>query len=164
MIENIRQTTESDLPVVMTMYHTARLFMRENGNVSQWVNGYPQEAYIREEIAAGHSYLCENQLRDPVGTFCYIEGDDPTYARIYQGAWLNHDPYGTVHRIASAGKERGVARASLEWSLKQCGNLRVDTHRDNRVMQHILERLHFSYCGIIFVHDGTERLAYQKRI
>jgi RimJ/RimL family protein N-acetyltransferase len=40
----------------------------------------------------------------------------------------------------------------------------VDTHQDNVVMQRILEKLGFTYCGIIFVANGTPRLAYQKKI
>ena len=40
-------------------------------------------------------------------------------------------------------------------------NLRVDTHRDNKVMQHILTKYGFQRCGIIYVKNGTERIAYQ---
>ena len=41
-------------------------------------------------------------------------------------------------------------------------NLRVDTHRDNRVMQHLLLQHGFTYCGIIHLASGDERLAYQR--
>ena len=41
-------------------------------------------------------------------------------------------------------------------------NLRADTHRDNRIMQHILQKHGFRYCGIIYLLNGDERLAYQK--
>lgn len=161
MIACIRRTTETDLPEVMAMYAVARDFMRRNGNASQWVGGYPTEPFIREEIAAGHSFICENESGESVGTFCFIPGDDPTYRRIYEGEWLNSDPYASLHRIASSGKEKGVARACFEWCFEQCANIRVDTHRDNEVMRQILEKLGFSYCGIIYVSNGTERLAYQ---
>lgn len=162
MITRISPSTHADLPIVMEMYAVAREFMRSSGNASQWDSGYPSEQYIREEIDAGHSFVCENETGELVGTFCFIIGDDPTYANIYEGKWLNNDCYGTVHRIASAGKEKGVAEACFRWCFKQCRNIRVDTHRDNRVMQHILSKLDFTFCGIIYVLDGTERLAYQK--
>ena len=29
-----------------------------------------------------------------VGVFCFIEGEDPNYARIEDGVWLNDRPYG----------------------------------------------------------------------
>lgn len=162
MITRIRPTTHSDLPEVMEIYAIAHDFMCRAGNATQWADGYPSTEYIASEIDAGHSFVCENQTGELVGTFCFIIGDDPTYEIIYEGKWLNNDLYGTVHRIASSGKEKGVAEACFRWCFTQCGNIRVDTHRDNRVMRKILERQEFTYCGIIYVSNGTERLAYQR--
>lgn len=162
MIAKIRPATQTDIPKVMEIYAIARDFMCRNGNASQWAGGYPPAAYIAEETDAGHAFVCENQDEETVGVFCFILGDDPTYEKIYEGEWLNHDPYGTVHRIASAGKEKGVAEACFRWCFTQCRNIRVDTHRNNRVMRRILEKLEFTYCGIIYVSNGTERFAYQK--
>ena len=39
-------------------------------------------------------------------------------------------------------------------------DFRCDTHPDNKVMQHLLEKLGFHYCGKVPI-DGV-RLAYQK--
>lgn len=164
MITKIRRTTHADLPEVMAIYAVAREYMRQTGNASQWVDGYPAEPFIAEEIAAGHSFVCENEKGELVGTFCFIQGEDPTYAKIYNGEWLNDRPYATVHRIASSGKEKGVAKACFAWCFTQCPNIRVDTHRDNHVMQHILQSMGFTYCGIILVANGSERLAYQKTL
>lgn len=164
MIKLIRPTTLSDLPEVMEMYEIARKFMREQGNSGQWVNGYPTENYIIEEISAEHSFVCENENSELVGTFCFIIGDDPTYREIFDGKWLNDAPYGAVHRVASSGKEKGVAEACFNWCFTQCRNIKVDTHRDNKVMQNVLTKLGFQYCGIIYVSNGSERLAYQKTI
>lgn len=162
MIAQIRPTTPDDLAEVMAVYAIAREFMRCSGNASQWAGGYPAASFIIEEIASGHSFVCEDEAREIVGTFCLIFGDDPTYARIYDGEWLNNEPYATVHRIASSGKERGVAKFCIDWCFTQYPNIRIDTHRDNLVMQHIIQSMGFTYCGIIFVSNGSERLAYQK--
>ena len=59
---------------------------------------------------------------------------------------------------------RGAASFCLNWALEQCRNLRIDTHRDNVVMQHMLDKNGFQYCGIIYLEDGSERLGYQKRM
>ena len=56
----IRQTTFNDLKPIMAIYDYARQFMKEHGNPNQWINGYPSEEYIQQEIADGHSYVCEN--------------------------------------------------------------------------------------------------------
>lgn len=162
MIKLVRLTTLSDLPEVMEMYEIARRFMREQGNDGQWINGYPTENYIKEEILSGHSFVCENEKNELVGTFCFIIGDDPTYSKIFDGRWLNEKPYGAVHRLASSGTEKGVANTCFNWCFTQCGNIKVDTHRKNKVMQSVLEKLGFQYCGIIYVSNGSERLAYQK--
>ena len=37
----IRATELKDLPRVMEIYDYARAFMRTNGNVTQWIGGYP---------------------------------------------------------------------------------------------------------------------------
>jgi len=164
MITHIRNTRVEELAEVMLIYAAARAFMQQHGNPSQWGDSYPSEAFIREEIAAGHSFVCLNERGVIVGTFCFILGDDPTYQQIFDGSWLNDEPYGTLHRIASSGSERGIARVCFEWSFSQCPNIRVDTHRDNRVMQQIITSQGFTYCGIIYVSDGSPRLAYQKKL
>lgn len=53
----IRQTTFNDLKPIMAIYDYARQFMKEHGNPNQWINGYPSEEYIQQEIADGHSYV-----------------------------------------------------------------------------------------------------------
>lgn len=157
----IRRTELEDLSQVMEIYEYARNFMRAQGNTTQWIDGYPSEELIRQEIEEGHSFVCTDELGGIVGTFCFILGDDPTYEHIYEGDWLNDEPYGVVHRLATAGKQRGIAEACLKWCVGRCTNLRVDTHRDNLAMQHILEKHGFRRCGIIYVKNGTARIAYQ---
>lgn len=158
----IRPTKLKDLPLVMGIYEYARNFMRANGNATQWVNGYPSEELIRQEIEDNHSFVCIGEQGEIAGTFCFILGDDPTYRQIYEGAWLNDAPYGVIHRMATNGKQKGVADACFDWCMEQSDNIRVDTHKDNLVMQHILEKRGFRRCGIIYVKDGTERIAYQR--
>ena len=46
-----------DSPRVMEIYDYARAFMRTNGNVTQWIGGYPSEALIRQEIEDGLSLI-----------------------------------------------------------------------------------------------------------
>lgn len=158
----IRATNFNDLPNVMSLYDYARNLMRANGNLVQWINGYPSEELIRGEIENGHSFVGLDDEGEIVVTFCLIIGDDPTYRVIREGSWLNDEPYGVVHRMATSGKRQGVAQECFNWCFGRCMNLRVDTHSDNHAMQHVLLKLGFVYCGIIYVADRTERLAFQK--
>ena len=74
---------------------------------------------------------------------------------------VRNDTYGVIHRLATNGKQKGVSEACLDWCFQRWPNVRVDTHRDNKVMQHILTKYGFQRCGIIYVNNGTERIAYQ---
>lgn len=162
---NIRKATEADVPRMMDLYARARSFMAAHGNPKQWgATNWPPEQLIHRDIEAGCSYVCVCGGRI-VGTFFYTAGVDiePTYRNIEDGAWHGTGPYGVVHRIASDGVTKGVGSFCLNWAFRQCGNLRIDTHDDNWVMQNLLTKLGFSYRGIIHVEeDDDPRLAYEK--
>ena len=159
----IRKATPADLPRMMELFDAARGIMRSSGNLKQWNGGYPSETLIRQEIADGNSYVVTDAAGEVIATFAFILTGEPTYARIDGGAWLDDTkPYGVIHRLASAPESHGIARACFDWCYQQIPNLRVDTHRDNHIMQHIVEQNGFTYCGIIYLLNGDERLAYQK--
>ena len=158
---DIRKTTVEDIDAVMAIYESAQSFMVKSGNPSQWKKGHPTRAMIEEDVRLSRHYVCEENGRIEC-VFMYTDEPDPTYAYIEDGEWPNTRPYGTMHRIASAGNVRRIADICLEWCFEQCKNLRADTHRDNKVMPNVLARNGFEYCGIIYIADGTQRLAYQK--
>lgn len=79
---------------------------------------------ILREITNGTNYVCENENGEIIGTFCFIPGEDPTYARIDDGNWLNNEPYYVIHRMATNGKQKGVADACLKWCFEHCNNIR----------------------------------------
>lgn len=158
----IRRSTIADLSVILELYAHAREFMRSHGNPEQWGSAYPPRELVEADICSGKSYVCEEKGRI-VGTFYYGTEPEEDYEKIYDGNWLNDAPYGVVHRITSDGTVKGTASCCLDWALQQCGNLKIDTHRDNTVMQRTLSGNGFRYCGIIYLQDGSERLAYQKQ-
>lgn len=86
---------------------------------------------------------------------------EPTYAELSGGQWLNDEPYGVIHRLASSGEVSGVARFVFDWCSNQVENIRVDTHADNRKMQELLASFGFTRCGVIIASDGYPRFAYQ---
>ena len=104
MTIQIRQSTLADLPVLMQLFESGKRIMRRSGNLRQWTGSYPSENVVAGDIHRGHSYLCLDETGRAVGTFAFIPGDDPTYARIYKGEWLdNTHPYATIHRRWKAG-------------------------------------------------------------
>ncbi len=157
----IRPALMCQLDEIMEIYSGARKFMAEHGNPTQWPPDYPSEDMTARDIEAGHMYVCmEGEKVRAV--FYYHVGKEADYENIWDGRWLDQKPYGVVHRIASEGGIRGAGSFCLTWAWKQCGNLKIDTHRDNVVMQSLLKKLGFRYCGLVRGRDGGERLAFQK--
>lgn len=150
-----------DIPAMMDLYAQARVFMREHGNPNQWDDSYPSRELLEKDIAFGNSYIVEDDEKNLAATFAFIKGEDPTYYGIENGAWLNHEPYGTIHRLAGNLSCHGIASGCIGWCKSQIGNLRADTHEDNKIMQHLLEKNGFVRCGIIHLANGAPRIAYQ---
>ena len=54
----------------------------------------------------------------------------------------------------------GVFGTAIDYCKTRINNLRIDTHENNRVMQHLITKSGFTFCGHITADDGTDRLAY----
>lgn len=157
----IRPAAEADLPQILNIYAAARRFMAESGNPNQWTGGYPDETVVRGDLAHNQLYVCTDG-DSVLGVFCYFQGIEPDYLKVYDGAWLQNGPYGVVHRIAVTSKCRGIASFCLNYAFSRCSDLRIDTHRDNLPMQRTLTKNGFVYCGTVHCSHGGERLAYQR--
>ena len=156
----IRKTTTNDIAAVMDVFAAAKRYMRAVGNASQWGDDYPTRDIVAYDITCGGSYVL-TEGGQIVGTFALIIGEDESYRVIEDGAWRLDMPYGTIHRLASNGKARGVSKACFDFCTAQINYLRADTHADNRPMQQLLEKYGFQRCGIIHgARDGGERIAY----
>ena len=158
----IRKSGKEDIPYILPVIESAREYMRLNNNHNQWINGYPGEKEVVNDICAGNSYVGLDMKGEIVMTFAFIKGEEPTYRNIYEGEWLNNEEYGTIHRIASNGKVKGVLNAACNFCFQKVGNIRIDTHEDNVPMLRALENLSFLRCGIINCQDGSPRIAFQK--
>lgn len=155
-----RGANRTELEQILNVYERARALMAASGNPTQWRENYPSPEQLERDILSNRLfvYMVNGQL---AAVFAFVLGEDPTYAQI-EGKWLNDAPYGTLHRLASAGTRSGVADAVIAWCAERCDSLRADTHADNKAMQHILEKNGFVRCGIIHVADGSPRIAYQR--
>ncbi|MCI8528372.1 MAG: N-acetyltransferase [Lachnospiraceae bacterium] len=158
---NIRKASMTDLQEILQIYAHARERMRQNGNPSQWGERWPWEEVVAEDIEAGQSFVTEEEGKI-CGVFAFLPGIEPTYQKIENGSWLNEEAYGTIHRLAGDGWTKGVFAACQEYCGKIIPNIRIDTHADNHIMRHLLDKHGFKTCGIIYVEDGTPRIAYQK--
>ena len=153
-----------DLPQMQKIYARARALMAANGNPTQWGNEFPRESMIEDDIANQRTMLlvdtCNGHERI-LAQFALCPGEDPTYAVIDEGAWLSDAPYGTIHRVASNGTVHGIMKQIVGFCRAQIHHLRIDTHADNHIMQHLILQCGFTRRGIIYVRDGSPRIAYE---
>ena len=162
----IRKATYDDIPALMEIFRKARGIMRESGNMNQWNDSYPSEEIVRKDIENGHCMvLClDNGQSKVIATMTFIPGPDPTYAVIYDGKWPDDSPYHVIHRIAVSEPGNNAALSLLDWAFTQTACIRIDTHKDNVIMHHILRKYGFRHCGIIHLANGDPREAYHMAL
>lgn len=155
----IRLATTDDIPKMREIFDYGREVQIKTGNPNQWALGYPAKELMMADIDQKSAHVCLNDQGEMVAVFSLFTAPDPTYHEI-EGAWLNNEPYATIHRIATGGQEKGVGQYCLKWVQDQYHNVRIDTHKDNAPMKYVLKKLGFDYCGVIYLADGDARDAY----
>lgn len=162
MIYKLRKTTLEDYSKALDIYDGARKFMKANGNPDQWGDDWPSKEIIKEDIENGISYAVTYN-DELVAVFAFKVGIDVTYLKIWDGKWSNEDTYGTVHRLASSFKYKGIfpfVQSELENMFNI--NFRIDTHENNKPMINQVLRVGYKYTGKISPIEGGERLAFEK--
>ena len=158
----IREAKSTDMAAIMQVMDAAKNIMRQSGNMHQWGDGYPSEAVISSDIEKNGGFVIVDGSKI-VGYFAFLPSPEPTYQKIYDGNWLDDEkPYHVIHRIASLPDAHGIFSSIMNFCFARESNIRIDTHSDNTIMQHNIEKHGFTYCGIIYLASGDERLAYQK--
>ena len=153
---SVRPAKLSDLRRIEEIYSYAREFMAENGNPNQWGKYHPPAEQLLQDISEGKLFAVT--AVDVIhGVFFFWIGEDPTYQTI-EGAWRSDTPYGTIHRIAGDGSG-GILKTAVAYGKEKIGHLRIDTHEDNHVMQSAVTKLGFQRRGIIYLEDGSPRIA-----
>ena len=164
-----RKSTTDDIEDILNIIRQAQEYLKDAG-IDQWQNGYPNKETIEKDIKEEHSYvLVENNK--VIATAAISFDEEKTYSTIFEGSWLSDKTYAVIHRIAVERSLKGSGLASIiiketeRLSLqKGVASIKVDTHKNNLSMQRFLEKNGFSYCGIIYLEDGSKRLAYEKFI
>lgn len=159
----------SHLPYIMKIIAEAQSFLKSMG-IDQWQDNYPDQSVIINDIAANEGYIITHQTR--IIAYAMISfGNEPSYETIYEGKWVNNEPYAVLHRMAVSKnfRNQGVAQFILKeleiMSLKKnLLNIRVDTHVRNLPMRKLLTKIGYLYCGIIYLTNGSKRIAFQKQL
>lgn len=169
----IRLANYSDLAQVLDVIQDAKNLFTEKGS-TQWqdLDGYPNRETFIQDIDNNSLYVkvVDNRV---VGVMALSRSREKAYDIIYDGKWLNDDKYYVVHRLA-VKKEcygKGYAKELLKFAdevTKSEGvyNIKVDTMRNNIIMQNLLINCGYIECGIILLLRENvlerERVAFQK--
>ena len=160
----LRKAKQNEAEICYLCIEDARAYHKSLG-FEQWHPDYPTQQTVLDDIVqnVGYAFVTEDGV---IGYCCIIFGDEPAYHEI-NGAWKNDKPYAVVHRMAFSKKARGsgLSGEAINLIKKLClanhiGAIRVDTQNENKVMQHILVREGFAYCGLV-QFDGGPKLAYE---
>lgn len=164
-----RKSTLADADEIMKIIKQAQEYLKSQ-QVMQWQNNYPSIQVVEQDIKDQNGYVI---VDDGVvlGTVTVSFDGERTYDKIYEGNWLRDLPFAVVHRIAihEEYKGKGISSIMMDNIVKMCHDrnvksIRVDTHEANKSMQKLLQKTGFEYCGIIYLLDGSKRLAYERII
>ena len=162
-----RHTKLEDIERIMEIITQAQRYFKENG-IDQGHNGYPNARVIENDIKNNHSYvLLKND--EIVATVAISFDGEATYNEIFNGSWKSHSDYVVIHRVAVDNHVKGIGlsseiiahTASLAMK-KGVHSIKVDTHEDNLAMQRSLTKNGFDYRGVIYLADGSKRVAFEK--
>lgn len=164
---NFRKSKKADVKSIMKIINQAQEYLKNQG-IDQWQNNYPNEDVINTDISNGESYVLEKD-GNIVATSVISFNKEKTYDVIHDGKWLTDGECAVIHRIAvdNTCKGLGVSHKIIEYAEEMCkekdiNSIKVDTHRENLSMQNMLKKNGFKYCGVIYLADGAERVAFEK--
>lgn len=162
-----RQAKISDLDQIVEIIELSKKYLKET-KVDQWQDGYPAKEDLRRDIESGNSYVLTNKDEIVATTVISLDGES-TYNSIFNGEWITNEDYIVMHRVAVHDKYKGkgifkelIKEAEILALNKGISSIKIDTHRDNISMQRAVVKNDFQKCGIIYLEDGSERIAFEK--
>ncbi|MFH5810696.1 GNAT family N-acetyltransferase [Companilactobacillus sp. FL22-1] len=165
----LRQAVPEDLPRIIEIINSAKKTLRNRG-VDQWQSGYPSDEILKQDIEEDISFVLMLN-GEVVGVAALQQGYDKNYQDMTSGTWDKDSEvtYSVIHRIAIEADHQGehLSSALIQQLLTMSfylgyRDVRIDTHPDNLVMQHIIENSGFVEKGTITMEeDHGNRKAYQ---
>jgi GNAT superfamily N-acetyltransferase len=111
----IRLAEKKDIDRIMQIIADARESIGRLG-IDQWQYGYPTRDIVKEDVLLERGFVVLDG--DKIcATFALMLHGEPTYKKIYCGAWLSDAEYLALHRIAieSSYRGKGVAEEIIEF-------------------------------------------------
>lgn len=159
-----RKTCAAEVDAIMQIVEGAKMRLHAGG-IDQWQRGYPDRMRIVDDVTAGVGMaLCDGGRIAAYGAVIF--SGEPAYDAIAAGRWLTDGEYVVVHRLCVAEEYLGhgcsaeFMRRVEDSSRGRVASIRVDTHPDNMIMQGLIRKAGFTYCGDVVIE--SRRMAYEK--
>lgn len=160
----LKKATLSDVDECLLLLSEARSFQRKFG-FTQWEDGYPSREIVLGDVKSGNARTI--MLGGELVGYVSVGNYDEAYDNLV-GKWSGKCDYVVAHRLALRADCRGEGLAKEVIRLIQSEAatvgvryMRVDTHESNAIMNNLLRKLGFSFCGTVLMR-GSKRLAYDK--
>lgn len=162
-----RLAKELDREKIEKIYEDGSLKLKSLG-IDQWQGpDKPNLNNFKDLIENKNIYVLEDQGK--VVSTVIIYDHDEDYENNLDGEWKSSKPYVALHRIGSLASERkkGYGRKIIEFAEAYArennfSSVRIDTHRENKSMQNLLNALGYTYVGLVYLGGKSERFAYEK--
>ncbi len=161
-----RKATTEDIDTIERMIKAASGRLGAAG-IDQWQRGYPNRTSIENDVEAGVGMVLA--LGNEILAYgAVIFTGELAYDDLTDGQWLTNGEYAVVHRLCVSeifvgmGFAKQFMSAAEAMAAERVKSFRIDTHPDNKIMQNLVERMGFTYCGDVVIE--SRRLAYEKII
>lgn len=153
----LTKATLDDFNTIMDILADGRDQLKSQG-IDQWQGDYPNAEHVKQDIKNGYAFLVHSDDQETVGVVSIVSPPDHSYDEL-DGNWLMQtDHYRTIHRVAIHSNHAGHGYASqlfteiinyFQNEHDDVDSLRIDTHEDNKAMQHLIEKNGFTRVGTL---------------
>ena len=169
-MDKIRLAKREDADKIVKLFEDAKEKFKIE-KTFQWAGTYPNIESFLSDLENNVVYVYEED-EAILGASTIQYSIDHNYDYI-DGAWLNDEPYASIHRIVVDRKaqcknigSKLYKKCEEEIYKNNVKNVRVDTYKLNNSMIRLLEKNGFTEVGIIYlsrtdVYD-RERIAFHK--
>lgn len=162
-----RLAREIDRIEIEKIYEDGSIKLKSLG-INQWQGqDKPNLDNFKELIENKNIFVLDD--KEKVVSTVIIYDYDLDYEKNLDGKWSSPKAYLALHRIGTLSSERnkGYGRKIIEFAEdfakeNNYKSLRIDTHRENKTMQNILNLLGYNYVGLVYLDGKNERLAFEK--
>ena len=162
-----RLAKEIDREKIEKIYEDGSLKLKSLG-INQWQgNEKPNLNNFSNLNENDIIYVLED--KEIIVSTLIIYDKDEDYENNLVGTWNSPKPYVALHRIAtlSGARKKGYGRKIIEFAENYARennfkSVRIDTHRENKSMQNLLNSMEYNYVGIVYLGGKRERFAYEK--